>query len=148
MKTARSILLAEDDPNDVFLLQHAFESAQVSNPLQVVSDGQQAIDYLSGTGKFADRTQFPLPALLVLDVKMPRRTGLDVLEWLKDQENLSCVPTIMLSSSANPADVEKAYQLGVNGFVVKPQGVAQRVDLAKMIKGYWLTFNELPSVCR
>ncbi|HEY3860778.1 MAG TPA: response regulator [Verrucomicrobiae bacterium] len=145
---AQTVLLAEDDPNDVFLFKHAFESARVDNRLQVVNDGQQAIDYLSGAGEFADRDKFPFPTLLVLDVKMPRKTGIEVLQWLKKQENLSCLPTIMLSSSANPEDVENTYRLGVNAFVVKPQGTESRVDLAKLIKGFWLTFNELPNVCR
>lgn len=148
MKTQKNVLLAEDDPNDVFLLKHAFELAQISNPLQVVSDGQQAIDYLSGQGEFKDRTRFPLPTLLVLDVKMPRKSGLEVLQWLRDQKDLSSLPTIMLSSSANPDDVEKAYRLGANGFVMKPQGVEKRVDLVKLIKGFWLTFNEPPNVSK
>jgi CheY-like chemotaxis protein len=145
VKEERSVLLAEDDPNDVFLLKHAFKSAQVSNPLQVVNDGQQAIDYLSGVGEFADRTLFPFPTLLVLDLKMPRKNGIEVLEWLKSHETLSSLPSIMLSSSANPDDVAKAYQLGVNAFIVKPQGVTKRIDVAKMIN-LWLTLNEPPSI--
>ena len=148
MKILRSVLLAEDEPNDIFLLQHAFEQAEVLNPLHTVNDGQEAIDYLSGSGNFADRAQFPIPSLVILDVKMPRKSGIEVLAWLRQQKGLGCLPVLILSSSAHPDDVEKAYQLGANAFVVKPPGVAQRTELAKMLKGFWLSMNELPTICR
>jgi CheY-like chemotaxis protein len=147
MKTDRGVLLAEDDPNDVFLLERAFEDAGIHNPLRAVCDGQEAIEYLSGTGKFSDRNQFPFPALMILDLKMPRKTGIDVLHWLRKEDSFRCLPTVMLSSSAHPTDVEKAYRLGVNAFVVKPPGISQRAELARMIKGFWLTMNELPLIC-
>ena len=147
MRTDRCVLLAEDDPNDVFFLQHAFKEAGIRNPLLAVGDGQEAIEYLSGVGKFSDRNRFPFPGLLILDLKMPRKTGLDVLQWLRQEDELRCVPTIMLSSSAHPTDVEKAYRLGVNAFVVKPPGTSQRAELARMIKSFWLTLNEAPLVC-
>jgi CheY-like chemotaxis protein len=147
MKTDRCILLAEDDPNDVLLLQLAFQEAEIPNPLYSVADGQQAIDYLSGTGKFSDRNQFPFPALLILDLKMPRKTGIDVLHWLAIEDVSRCLPTIMLSSSTHPGDIDIAYRLGVNAFVVKSPGTAQRIEFAKMIKSFWLTLNELPLIC-
>jgi len=147
MKTDRCVLLAEDDPNDVFFLQHAFKETGIQNPLVAVGDGQEAIDYLSGVGKYSDRKQFPFPGLLILDLKMPRKTGLDVLQWLRQEDELRCVPTIMLSSSAHPTDVEKAYRLGVNAFVVKPPGTSERAELVRMIKSFWLTLNEAPLVC-
>jgi len=145
---SRCVLLAEDDPNDVVLLQYAFKQAQVQTPLVAVEDGQEVVDYLLGLGTYSDRSRYPIPRLLVLDLKMPRKSGIDVLEWLKSHEMLRCLPTIMLSSSAHPDDVEKAYQLGVNAFVVKPPGVSERSSLAKMIKDFWLTMNEPPQICR
>ena len=147
MKTDLCILVADDDANDIFLLQRAFREAEIHNPLHAVADGQEAIDYLSGAGKYSDRSQFPWPALVILDLKMPRKTGLEVLEWLRSERGLCCLPTIMHSTSAHPADVERAYRLGANAFVVKPSSLSDRADLARMIKGFWLTFNEPPLIC-
>jgi CheY-like chemotaxis protein len=147
MKPKYPLLLAEDDANDVFFLQRAFQQAKVENPLQVVRDGQEAIEYLSGSGRFADRRQFPLPYLLVLDLKMPRKTGMDVLEWLQGQPELRCLPVLVLTSSAHRIDIERAYELGANGFVVKPASLEKRVELAKLIGAFWLEVNESPAVC-
>src|ERR1700679_3895436 len=92
------ILLVEDDPNDVFLMQRALKRAEITNPLQVATDGQQAIDYLSGTGKFSDRTQYPLPDLIFLDLKLPYKSGFDVLEWIRSQPALASTSVIILTS--------------------------------------------------
>ena len=146
MRYLYCLLIAEDDENDVFFLQHAFKEADVQNPLHIVHDGKEAIDYLAGAGKFSDRSKYPLPYLLILDLKMPRMTGLDVLQWLQEQPELQCLPVIVLSSSAHRLDIERAYQLGANAFVVKPSAVSKRTDLAKFIKGFWLDFNEAPAV--
>jgi CheY-like chemotaxis protein len=140
-------LVAEDDENDVFFLKRAFQQANVENPLNVVRDGQEAIDYLSGEGKFSDRNLYPLPHLFILDLKMPRKTGLDVLGWLQQQPELRCLPVLVLSSSAHLTDIEKAYELGANAFVVKPASLEKRLELAKLIGTFWLEFNEAPIVC-
>ena len=147
MKSPRSFLVAEDDENDVFFLQRAFQQAKIENPLLVVRDGQEAIDYLSGDGKFSDRNLYPLPHLIILDLKMPRKTGLDVLRWLQEQPELRCLPVLVLSSSAQRTDIERAYELGANGFVVKPASLEKRVELAKLIGTFWLDFNVGPLVC-
>jgi|HubBroStandDraft_6_1064221.scaffolds.fasta_scaffold229993_2 CheY-like chemotaxis protein len=147
MSAGRAVLLAEDDENDVLLLQLAFQQAGVRNPLLTVGDGQEAIDYLSGAGPFSDRSRFPFPHLLILDLKMPRKTGMEVLQWLASDEARRCLPTIMFSSSTQPGEIEMAYRFGVNGFVVKSAGTSQRLELAKMIGSFWLTLNETPSVC-
>jgi CheY-like chemotaxis protein len=147
VKSGYSFLVAEDDENDVFFLQRAFQQAKVENPLNVVRDGQEAIEYLSGEGKFSDRTLYPLPHLLILDIKMPRKTGLDVLDWLREQPELRCVPVVVLSSSAHRTDIERAYELGANAFVVKPASLERRVELAKLIGAFWVGFNEGPLVC-
>src|SRR5438874_13457601 len=111
MKSNFPLLLAEDDENDVFFLQKAFQQAKIDNPMFVTRDGHETIEYLSGAGKFSDRKQFPLPYLLLLDLKMPRMTGLDVLEWLDQQPELRCMPVVVLSSSAQRHDIERAYDL-------------------------------------
>jgi CheY-like chemotaxis protein len=146
VKRDRCILVAEDDENDVTFLQRAFAQAEVRNPLHFVPDGQAAIDYLSGTGAYSDRNQHPLPGLVLLDLKMPRKTGMDVLKWVRGQEAFRCLPTIIFSSSTHPDEIETAYRNGVNAFVTKPSGMPERTELARMIKGFWLTFNEFPSV--
>jgi CheY-like chemotaxis protein len=144
MKSGWHVLLAEDDDNDVTFLRRAFRQAEITNPLQVVSDGQAAIDYLSGNGPFSDRSQYPLPALVLLDLKMPRKTGLEALQWIRDQQNFFALPIIMLTSSVHPTEIGAAYHAGANAFVTKPSGIPERTELAKMIKGFWLTFNEIP----
>jgi CheY-like chemotaxis protein len=147
VKFGKSFLVAEDDENDVFFLKRAFQQAKVENPLNVVRDGQEAIDYLSGEGKFSDRNVYPLPHLFILDLKMPRKTGLDVLGWLQQQPELRCLPVLVLSSSAHLTDIDKAYELGANAFVVKPASLEKRLELAKLIGAFWLDFNEAPIVC-
>lgn len=144
MKKASCVLLAEDDENDVAFLKRAFAQADIVHSLHVVPDGQAAVDYLSGSGSFSDRHQFPLPGLLLLDLKMPHKTGMEVLEWIRTQRNLRSLPVIMFSSSVHPAEIEAAYQRGANAFVTKPSGSPERTELARMIKGFWLTFNQLP----
>ncbi len=139
------ILLVEDEPNDVFFLQHAFEEAGIQNPLQVVEDGQKAIDYLAGNNKYADRAQFPFPALVLLDLKLPIRMGLDVLRWIQTQPLLAALIVVVLSSANNPRDVEAAYQLGARSYLVKPASVKDRLRMAKAIKTYWLELNEYPA---
>ncbi len=144
MRRGRAILLADDDENDVMFLQRAFAQAEIANPLQVVHDGQAAIDYLAGIDGFADRTQFPLPCLVLLDLKMPKKTGMEALQWMRGQPNYRSIPVIMFSSSVHPAEIETAYQSGANAFVTKPSGAPERTELARLIKGFWLHFNQVP----
>src|SRR5579871_4007373 len=98
------VLLVEDDLNDIFIVKRAFRSARIPNPLQVVTDGEEAIAYLRGNGKYADRASFPLPRLMVMDINMPRRSGFEVLEWVKGtSQPLRRIPIIIVSSSDLPA---------------------------------------------
>jgi CheY-like chemotaxis protein len=143
----RNILHVEDDDNDIFLLQYAFEHVGIADPVHIVRDGQEAIEYLSGHGRFANRKAFPLPALIIMDLKMPRKSGLDALRWLGKQPTLRNVPVLMLSSSAQPEDITRAYEAGANAFVVKPSTNAERTRLATAIKHFWLDFNEPPPKC-
>jgi len=141
------ILLVEDNESDVFFLQHAFKKAGIQNPVHIANDGQEAIDYLAGQGKYADRSQYPLPCLIILDLQMPRRTGLEVLQWLRAQPDLRSLPVIVHTASSQQRDVDAAYQLGANAFVVKPASITDAVEFATLIKGFWLRFNEPPSRC-
>ena len=139
----KTILQVEDDPNDVFFLKHAMNNAGVANPIQVVSDGQEAINYLSGAGKFAARQTFPLPGLVLLDLKLPFVMGLDVLKWIRKQPDVAPV-VIVLTASAEDEDVASAYRLGANAFLTKPSEASQLRDIVKAIKDFWLTHNTLP----
>jgi CheY-like chemotaxis protein len=139
----KPILQVEDDPNDVFLLQHAMTKAGVANPIQVATDGRQAIDYLKGAGKFADREQFPLPCLVLLDLKLPYVMGLEVLKWIRQQPGVAPI-VLLLTASAEDADIATAYRLGANAFLTKPSKASKLEDMAKAIKDFWLTHNTLP----
>jgi CheY-like chemotaxis protein len=139
----KPILQVEDDPNDVFLLQHAMTAAGVANPIRVATDGRQAIDYLKGAGKFADRELFPLPCLVLLDLKLPYVMGLDVLKWIRQQPGVALI-VVLLTASAEDADIATAYRLGANAFLTKPSKSSKLVEMAKAIKDFWLTHNTLP----
>lgn len=133
-----SVLLVEDDLNDIFLVKRAFKLAQIKNPLQVVTDGQEAISYLRGDGKYRDRDSYPLPKLIVMDIKMPRKTGFEVLEWVKRGEHkLRRIPVVIVSSSDNPADINRAYELGANAYMVKPVDFRAVEHLFQSITHYW-----------
>jgi CheY-like chemotaxis protein len=142
----KTILQVEDDPNDIFFLQHAMDSAGVANPIHVASDGQQAIDYLKGAGKFADRNQFPLPCLILLDLKLPYVMGLDVLKWIRQQPDMNII-VVMLTASGQDADIATAYRLGANAFLTKPSEAGKLTDMVKAIRDFWLTHNTTPRVC-
>jgi CheY-like chemotaxis protein len=140
------ILLAEDDPNDVLLIQRAFQRTHVANPLQVVRDGEEALAYLSGQGVFADRERHPLPVLMLMDLKMPRKSGLEVLEWVRQQPGLKRLPITVLTSSNQSPDINRAYELGANSYLVKPAGFDSLLELVKNLDMYWLILNEKPEL--
>jgi|ERR1044071_969639 two-component system response regulator len=139
----KTILQVEDDPNDVFLFQHAMTKSGLPNPVQVASDGQEAIDYLQGVGKFANRDRFPFPNLVLLDLKLPYVMGLDVLKWIREQ-TWGALPVVMLTASAEEADIAAAYRLGANAFLTKPSAAGKLEDMVKAINHFWLTHNALP----
>lgn len=145
MTTARTtILLVEDNETDVLLIQRAFGKAKLANPVHVVTDGDAAVAYLNGDGEYADRERFPLPLLILLDLKLPRRSGLEVLEWLRGQETLRRTPVVMLTSSQQSRDVNAAYDFGVNSYLVKPVEFDALFELLKTVKLYWIMLNEPP----
>ncbi|HSU56100.1 MAG TPA: response regulator [Candidatus Dormibacteraeota bacterium] len=133
-----TVLLVEDDLNDIFLVKRAFKIARVQNPLQVVTDGQEAIHYLRGEGRYADRDAYPLPKLIVMDIKMPRKTGFEVLEWVKGSSTpVRRIPVVIVSSSDNPSDINRAYELGANAYMVKPMDFRAVEHLFHSITQYW-----------
>ena len=141
-----TILLAEDDANEVFLMQRAFQKAGLKNPLHVACDGQEAIDYLSHQGQFSDATRYPSPALMLLDLKMPRKNGFEVLEWLRQQPGLKPLIVVVLSSSSLISDINRAYDLGANSYLVKPGDFGTLMQLVKTLDAYWLTLNQNPDL--
>jgi CheY-like chemotaxis protein len=142
MPLTNPILYVEDSADDVLFMRTALRKADVANRLCTASDGQEAVDYLSGTGKFSDRNEFPLPGLLLLDLKMPRLTGMEVLAWIRQQPAFKLLPVIVVTSSAQQTDVVRAYELGANGFLVKPVGPAELTEMCRSIKQFWLTYNQ------
>lgn len=133
-----NILIAEDQETDAYLMKWAFKKVGLEHQFSHVLDGQQTVDYLCGTAPFSDRERFPLPDLLLLDLKMPRLTGFDVLAWLKSNPGLNRFPVVVLTSSDLPADIEKAQELGAADYRVKPSGLDGMVRLALEIDQKWL----------
>lgn len=131
------MLVAEDDPNDVTLLRHALKRNNIDARTEIVPDGDQVIKYLKGEGPYADREDHPFPDLVLLDLKMPLVSGVEVLEWLGREHQCPELPVIMLSGSALSADVDRAYQLGVKTYFTKPHSVSELSDLLKLIVNYW-----------
>ncbi len=140
----KTVLLVEDFENDVILMRRFWKREGVTDRLHVASDGQQALDYLSGQHPYSNRDEHPLPCLVLLDLKLPRVMGLDVLTWIRAQPSLKTLPVIVLSTSALGNDVEQAYALGANAFLVKPADVAQLADLVRSLRDFWLGANRFP----
>lgn len=142
-----TILLADDDPNDVFLMQRAFKRIGYRNLLQVVANGEEAVRYLSGDGRFGDRSCFPLPSLVLLDLKMPRKSGLEVLTWVRAQPcGIRRIPVIVLTSSKQAVDVNQAYDLGANSYLVKPLTFERLVEIVGSLNQYWLSLCTRPGM--
>ena len=142
------ILLAEDREDDIVLIRKAFRQACLLNPLFVVRDGEEAINYLQGQGKFANREEYPLPDLFLLDLKMPRLDGFEVLKWVRQEPCMDRLRVIVLTSSERMADVNLAYQLGANSFLVKPFEFERFVETSRALVRYWLTLDKRPDVSR
>lgn len=139
-----TILLVEDNPKDVILIHRAFRKAQITTSLQAVSDGEKAIAYLSGEAPYHDRLQYPLPVLMLLDLKLPRRSGTEVLAWLRQQSGLKRIPVVVLTSSREAIDVNQSYDLGANAYMVKPVSFDNLVSILETLNVHWLMLNEKP----
>src|SRR5260370_39803334 len=142
------ILLVEDKEDDIIVVRRAFERGGIPNPLQVVRDGEEAIEYLQGFGKYRNREEYPLPALILLDLKMPGMDGFEVLQWIRSQPGLGSVPVVVLTSSFAVRDINKAYRVGANSFMVKPMDFDNTVELARTVKKYWLVMSKGPETSR
>ncbi len=142
------ILLVEDSPDDALLIQRAFRKANLANPVQLVRDGEEAVAYLSGAPPYEDRTRFPLPVFMLLDLKLPRRSGLEVLAWVRQESVVKRLPVVVLTSSRESVDVNRAYDLGVNSYLTKPVGFEALLEMVKNVNLYWLVLNEHPDLRR
>lgn len=141
---ARTILLVEDNEDDVFLLRRGLKQAHLEPILQVVTDGQQAMDYLARRNQGSDGASKELPACVLLDLQLPYFTGFQILEWMRRQPRLARLPVIILTSSTNLADIERAYAAGANSYLVKPSSIDQQARMAQAICLFWLEFNQSP----
>jgi len=148
MSNSALILLAEDRDDDVLLIKRSFARANIPNPMLLVTNGEEAILYLKGEGKFADRSGYPLPALLLLDLKMPIVDGFEVLRWARQQSSLALLKILVLTSSESLRDVNEAYRLGANSFLVKPLDFENCVQLGRLIRDCWLKTDNPPVALR
>ena len=146
---AAPVLLVEDEVSDAMLFKRAFGKALNWPPVIRVANGDEAVDYLDGIGAFCDRNQYPLPSIVVLDIKLPRRGGFEVLESIRTRaDQFSKIPVIMLSSSNRLADIQQSYEKGANSYVIKPYTADEYAKMAMAIVSFWMTFNEQASCPR
>ncbi len=146
IRNGSTILLVEDSPDDVLLVRRAFQKAGIENPIVAVENGDEALAYLNGTGLYADRQKYPLPTLMLLDLKLPRRSGLEVLASVRQHSGIKRLPIIVLTSSRDEDDINRAYDLGANSYLVKPVAFDDLLRLVRSLEGYWLSLNVRPDV--
>ncbi len=139
----RPILYAEDEENDTFFLIRAFTQAGIANPLVNVTDGQAAIDYCLGRGRYANRVEHPLPCLMLLDLNMPKKSGIEVLKCIREEPSVRTLPVIVLTSSLQDSDIHRAYLNGANAYLAKPSQPEGLIAMAKAIQDFWLTRNRI-----
>ena len=148
MPESAVILLAEDEEDYVLLVKKAFAQANIPTVLQVVADGREAMWYLEGVGKYANRDEYPLPDLFLLDLKLPRYNGFEVLSWLRKQPGFASLRVLVLTSSDRVKDVNEAYRLGANSFLVKPYDFDDLANLSALINDFWLDASRSPESIR
>ena len=139
----RPVLYAEDEEDDVFLMKRAFTRTGIANPLAIVRDGQEAIDYFTGVGHYANRAEHPLPSLMLLDLNLPLKSGLEVLKWVRSEPAVCTVPVIVLTSSLQDADIHRAYLQGANAYLVKPSRPEELIAMIQNIRDFWLVQNKV-----
>ena len=144
----KTVLLVEDSEDDLALMKMACHRTGIPHSLQVVMHGDAAVDYLSATGAYSDRSAHPLPDLIFLDIKLPRRSGHEVLEWIRAQPGLVSLPIVVLTGSDEIADVNRAYKLGATSYLNKMAGPAELGQAVRIILKYWLQMNVAPSSIR
>lgn len=132
------ILYVEDEEADIMMLQFAMQSLQITNPFRAVGNGEEALAYLRGTGPYQDRQQHPVPGLVLLDLNIPRISGMKVLEWVRQEPLFAHLPVLIYTSSDDPKDRERARQLGANDYILKPMGIDKTMSAVQQIKERWL----------
>lgn len=142
----RTILLVEDDSADAALLRRGFEKAKVMNPVIHLSNGDEALGYLAGVRQYADRRKYPLPALILLDLKLPGMTGIQLLQWMRVQGEIKRIPVVVLTSDDSPDTINAAYDLGANSYLLKPGNAADIARMVETIQRYWVKLNEPPQL--
>ena len=142
----KTILLVEDNEDDVFLITRAFKTVGLISPVARASNGQEAIDYLRGKSHYANRIQFPVPALVLLDIKMPFVSGFEVLRWIRGQPALATLPVVVFTTSNQECDVTRAYASGANAYLVKPARMEDCNNIAGLIKQFWIDVNVPPQL--
>lgn len=142
------ILLVEDSEDNIFLVRHAMRKAGVTTRLEVVTSGEEAVAYLGGTNGFSNWNQFPLPAIVLLDLKMPGMNGFEVLKWVRQHPGLRALRVAMLTSSDMPAEIKEAHELGANIFLTKPVDLDKLVEIMKTLSEHWLKQAQPPAVSR
>jgi CheY-like chemotaxis protein len=140
----KTILLVEDNPDDVELTLRAFKMNKIANEIIVAGDGIEALDYIYGTGKFKTREESRMPAVVLLDLKLPKKDGLEVLQRIRADERTKLLPVIILTSSKEEQDIIGSYSLGANSYIRKPVDFQKFVDAIRQWELYWLVINELP----
>jgi len=148
MSALAVVLIVEDREDDIFLVRRAFKAAFLDNPLHVVRNGEEAIAYLQGKGRYSNRVEHPLPGLILLDLKMPGMDGFDVLTWIRQQPGICAIPVVVLTSSDQIKDVNRAYTLGANSFLVKPLDFQNYTQLTRLINQYWIETSKSPQTYR
>ena len=141
-----TILIVDDDENDIFFVQRAFTEINVHCVFQILKNGQEVVDYLSGLGDYANREKYPLPMMILMDLKMPIMDGFQVLAWLRSRPGLKVIPTIVFSSSDVPADITRAYELGANSFMTKSVTYDGLLLKLQTLSQYWLEYCKHPQV--
>jgi CheY-like chemotaxis protein len=132
-----TVVIAEDDEDDVMLLENALEAIACEHVVRIVRDGRELLDYLKGEGKYGDRKRYPFPNVLLLDIKMPRLSGLDVLRWLSKHPECSVMPTIVFSASEIEGDIKLAYELGASAYFVKPMAFQNLKEILRSMFEFW-----------
>jgi CheY-like chemotaxis protein len=143
MNRNQVVLLVDDSENDLFLTRAAFKEAGFNSSLHEVHNGEEAIAYLKGEGAYSDRHTFPRPAVMLLDLNMPLKSGFDVLAWVRTQPDLKRMPVIVLSASMRSEDIERAFELGANSFLVKPGAIGDLIEMIRCLCD-WLQYNHFP----
>jgi CheY-like chemotaxis protein len=143
-----TILLIEDDPADAALIQRAFQKIGVQNPISHVPHGDTALAYLEGINEYADRIKFPLPILIILDLKLPGMSGLQLLKWIRTKRELRLIPVVVLTGSADTTQVQAAYEAGANSFLLKPADRNEIIRVVELLESYWVQHNVAPPLVR